>query len=46
MAVIGTVCQKEPQDRNWIETLDLHDLFVIPYIVRKNPRIETGLRLR
>jgi len=37
--------QKEPQDRNWIETLSggyarFHGTFI-----RKNPRIETGLRL-
>jgi len=38
-------CQKEPQDRNWIETFSrMIQRYLQIIIVRKNPRIETGLR--
>jgi len=37
--------QKEPQDRNWIETPIRCIAIAHPTEIRKNPRIETGLRL-
>jgi len=41
----GFVCsQKEPQDRNWIETFTHLCTESVGAKVRKNPRIETGLR--